>query len=173
MPNAIMHVNHVNTETLTYIQHVIFISGLYNFHCFMCGAIKTPVYMTRFEYFRICTVSWKVGMIHHHPHTKKHIINLGSECTDNFVPRSDFCLINARIVPVDPSYLINICSETTGRLLTCVAKREEDHKRSHGNTIYFSYICRWQQSEISACKSHLLCLMFRFFTQSMALQYFP
>jgi hypothetical protein len=136
VPNAIMHVNHVNTETLTYIQHVIFISGLYNFHCFMCGAIKTPVYMTRFEYFRICTVSWKVGMIHHHPHTKKHIINLGSECTDNFVPRSDFCLINARIVPVDPSYLINICSETTGRLLTCVAKRE-DHKRNHGNTILF------------------------------------
>ena len=167
-----MHVNHVNTENLTYIQYKIFISGLYNFHCFMFGGIKPPLYMTRFAYFRICTVSWKVRMIHRHPHTKKHTINMGSECTKNFVPRSDLCLMNARTVPVVSSYLINIWSETTGRLLTCVAKREEDHKCSHGNTIYFSYICRWQQSEISACKSHLLCLIFRFITHGMALQYF-
>ena len=68
---AIMHVTHVNTENLTYTQHMFFISGLYNFHCFMCGGIKPPVYMTRFPYFRICTVSWKVGMTQHHPHTKK------------------------------------------------------------------------------------------------------
>ena len=69
-----------------------------------------------FGIFPIFTVSWKVGMTHRHPHTKQHIIKLGSERTDNFVPRSDLCLINARTVPVEPLYLINICSETKGRL---------------------------------------------------------
>jgi len=102
---AIMHVNIVNTDTSVYIQHVIFISGLYSFHSFTCGGHKTSRLYD--AYFRICRVSWKVGMTHRHPHTKQHKIKLGSERTDKFVLRSDLCLINARTVPVDPLYLIN------------------------------------------------------------------
>jgi len=80
------------------------------------GIIKPPVYKTRFANFRICRFSWKVGMAHRHPHAKQHIMKLGSERTDNLVPRSDLCFISARTVPVDPLYLIKIRSATKGRL---------------------------------------------------------
>jgi len=55
-------------------------------------------------------------MTHRHLHTKQHVIKLGSERTDNLVPRSDLCLISARTVPVGPLYLINIRIATRGRL---------------------------------------------------------
>ena len=116
MLNAIIHVNHLNKENLTYKQHVILISGLYNFHCSMWEVIKPPVYKTRFAYFQICRVPWKVGMAHRHPYTEQHTIKPGGERTDNLVTRSDLCLINPRTVPVDPLHLIYIRSATTGRL---------------------------------------------------------
>jgi hypothetical protein len=103
---TVMHVNIANRNTSIYIQHVIFIPGLYSFHCFMCGAIKPPVYMMHIFEFAEFLGRWEWPTVIHTRNNNK--IKLGSERTDKFVPRSDLCLINARIVPVDPLYLINL-----------------------------------------------------------------